>query len=123
MAKKEELKPIEVATDDAAERQRIADGIAQDKAQTHAAQAAPATSGTPSASVNVQANGAGNSNAFGKSYSARSAGVTGYKVVNLENESKTETNQDTTSKQTTVGDQKTQSTNESQEKNKHRVEF
>ena len=39
MAKKEELKPIEVATDDAAERQRIADGIAQEKAQTEAVKA------------------------------------------------------------------------------------
>ena len=39
MAKKEELKPIEVATDEAAERQRIADGIAQEKAQTEAVKA------------------------------------------------------------------------------------
>ena len=74
---KEELKPIEVATDDAAERQRIADGIAQEKAQREAAQAkeapvqpvipvgqaenvpattaAPVTSGAPSTSVNLPA--------------------------------------------------------------------
>jgi len=39
MAKKEELKPIEVATDEAAERQRIADGIAQEKAQAEAVKA------------------------------------------------------------------------------------
>lgn len=36
---KEELKPIEVATDEAAERQRIADGIAQEKAQREAVKA------------------------------------------------------------------------------------
>ena len=100
--------------DEIAERKKIADGVAQNKAQTPATPAASVTSGAPSTSVNVQANGAGNSNAFGKSYSARSAGVTGYKVVNLDNESQTETNQDTTSKQTTVGNQETQSTNESQ---------
>lgn len=105
--------------DEIAERQKIADGIAQEKAQSEAAQppvspTTSSTSGTPSASVNVQANGAGNSTAFGKSYSARRSGSTGYDVVNLENESQTETNQDTTSKQTTVGNQETESTNESQ---------
>ena len=100
----ENIAPTE---DEIAERKKIADGVAQNKAQTQAAQAAPATSGTPSASVNVQANGGGNSNAFGKSYSARSAGVTGYEVVNLDNESQTKTSQDTTSKQTTVGNQNT----------------
>ena len=74
---KEELKPIEVATDDAAERQRIADGIAQEKAQREAIKAkettvqsaipvgqaenvpattaAPVTSGAPSTSVNLPA--------------------------------------------------------------------
>ena len=40
---KEELKPIEVATDEAAERQRIADGIAQEKAQTEAIKAKETT--------------------------------------------------------------------------------
>ena len=123
MAKKEELEELEAmdntsteniapTEDEIAERKKIADGVAQDKAQTPASPAASVNSGA--ASVNVQANGAGNSNAFGKSYSGRSAGVTGYKVVNLDNESKTETNQDTTSKQTTVGNQETQSTNESE---------
>ena len=105
----ENIAPTE---DEIAERKKIADGVAQNKAQTPASPAASVNSG--GASVNVQANGAGNSTAFGKSYSARSAGVTGYKVVNLENESETKTNQDTTSKQTTVGNQETQSTNESQ---------
>ena len=105
----ENIAPTE---DEIAERKKIADGVAQDKAQTPASPAASVNSG--GASVNVQTNGTGNSNAFGKSYSARSAGVTGYKVVNLENESQTNTNQDTTSKQTTVGNQETQSTNESQ---------
>ena len=145
MAKKEELKPMEVAPDEAVERQKIADGIAQEKAQSEAAKAkettaqpvappvgqldnmtatplaqAPvspttsSTSGTPSASVSVQANGAGNSTAFGKSYNARRSGSTGYDVVNLENESQTQTNKDTISKQTTVGNQETESTNESQ---------
>ena len=74
---KEELKPIEVATDEAAERQGIADGIAQEKAQTEAVKAketpvqpittvgqaenatatpaAPVTSGTPAAAVNLPA--------------------------------------------------------------------
>ena len=107
----ENIAPTE---DEIAERKKIADGVAQNKAQTPASPAASVASGTPSASVNVQANGAGNSTAFGKSYSARNAGVTGYKVVNLENESETKTNQETTSKQTTVGNQETQSTNESQ---------
>ena len=100
--------------DEIAERKKIADGVAQNKAQAPASPAASVASGTPSASVNVQANGAGNSTAFGKSYSARNAGVTGYKVVNLDNESQTETNQETTSKQTTVGSQETESTNESE---------
>lgn len=107
----ENIAPTE---DEIAERKKIADGVDQNKAQTPASPAASVASGTPSASVNVQANGAGNSTAFGKSYSARNAGVTGYKVVNLENESETKTNQETTSKQTTVGNQETQSTNESQ---------
>lgn len=107
----ENIAPTE---DEIAERKKIADGVAQNKAQTSAPPAASATSGTPSVSVNVQANGAGNSTAFGKSYSASKKGVTGYKVVNLENESQTDTNQETTSKQTTVGSQETESTNESQ---------
>ena len=107
----ENIAPTE---DEIEERKKIADGIAQEKAQTEAVKAASVTSGTPSASVNVKTNGAGNSNAFGKSYSARSAGVTGYKVVNLDNESETETNQDTTSKQTTVGSQDTTSSNTSE---------
>ena len=107
----ENIAPTE---DEIAERKKIADGVAQNKAQAPASPAASVASGTPSASVNVQANGAGNSTAFGKSYSARNAGVTGYKVVNLDNESQTETNQETTSKQTTVGSQETESTNESE---------
>ena len=125
MAKKEELEELEVmdatstenvapTEDEIAERKKIADGVAQNKAQTSTPPTASVNSGTPSASVNVQANGGGNSTAFGKSYNARSAGVTGYKVVNLENESKTETNQDTTSKQTTVGSQDTTSSNTSE---------
>ena len=44
MAKKEELKPMEVAPDEAAERQKIADGVAQEKAQSEAAQAKETTS-------------------------------------------------------------------------------
>ena len=107
----ENIAPTE---DEIAERKKIADGVAQNKAQTPTSPAASVASGTPSASVNVQANGTGNSTAFGKSYNARRSGVTGYEVVNLENESETKTNQETTSKQTTVGNQETQSTNESQ---------
>ena len=43
MAKKEELKKMEVATDEAVEKQKIADGIAQEKAQSEAAQAKETT--------------------------------------------------------------------------------
>ena len=120
MAKKEELKPIEVATDEAAERQKIAEGIAQDKAQSESAQAkeAPAQSittvgpvenipATPAAQSSVKEGMAAIKDTVGKPSTVKStvsaignirgSGSTGYDVVGLSSANESQGVQSTTS--------------------------
>ena len=120
MAKKEELKPIEVATDEAAERQRIADGIAQEKAQREAAQVkeAPVQSvipvgqvenlpATPAAQASVKEGIAAIKETVGKPSTVKStvstignirgSGSTGYDVVGLRSANESQGTQSTTS--------------------------
>ena len=126
MAKKEELKPIEVATDDAAERQRIADGIAQEKAQTEAIKAkeAPVQSvipvgqaenlpATPAAQESVKEGMAAIKDAVGKPSTVKStvstignirgSGSTGYDVVGLRSANESQGSQSTTSANVSSG--------------------
>ena len=117
---KEELKPIEVATDEAAERQRIADGIAQEKAQTEAAQVkespvqpvipvvqAVNIPATPAAQASVKEGMAAIKDAVGKPSTVKStvsaignirgSGSTGYDVVGLRSANESQGAQSTTS--------------------------
>ena len=133
MAKKEELKPIEVATDDAAERQRIADGIAQEKAQTEAVKAkeAPVQSvipvgqagnlpATPATQASVKEGMIAIKDAVSKPSTVKStvssignirgSGSTGYDVVGLRSANESQGSQNTTSANISSG--KTQQTQE-----------
>ena len=123
---KEELKPIEVATDDAAERQRIADGIAQEKAQREAAQVKEAPvqpvapvaqveniTAAPAAQESVKEGMAAIKGAVGKPSTTKStvstignirgSGSTGYDVVGLRSANESQGSQSTTSANVSSG--------------------
>ena len=120
MAKKEELKPIEVATDEAAERQKIADGIAQEKAQTETVKSKEDTvqpiipvgqaenlPASPAAQESVKEGMAAIKDAVGKPSTVKStvstignirgSGSTGYDVVGLRSANESQGTQSTTS--------------------------
>ena len=120
MAKKEELKPIEVATDEAAERKKIADGVAQNKAQMEAAQAKETPvqptipvgqveniPATPAAQASVKEGMAAIKETVGKPSTVKStvstignirgSGSTGYDVVGLSSANESQGSQSTTS--------------------------
>ena len=123
---KEELKPIEVATDEAAERQRIADGIAQEKAQTEAIKAKETTvqsaipvgqaenvPATPAAQSSVKESMAEIKDTVGKPSTVKStvstignirgSGSTGYDVVGLRSANESQGSQSTTSANVSSG--------------------
>ena len=117
---KEELKPIEVAADEAAERQRIANGIAQEKAQKEAVKAKEAPvqpvipvgqaenlPASPAAQESVKEGMAAIKDAVGKPSTVKStvstignirgSGSTGYDVVGLRSANESQGTQSTTS--------------------------
>lgn len=134
MAKKEELKPMEVAPDEAVERQKIADAIAQEKAQSEAAQAKEVTAqpvappvgqldnmpATPLDQANVKEGMAAIKETVGKPSTVKStvstignirgSGSTGYDVVGLRSANESQGSQNTTSANISSG--KTQQTQE-----------
>ena len=131
---KEELKPIEVAADEAAERQRIANGIAQEKAQKEAVKAKEAPvqpvipvgqaenlPASPAAQESVKEGMAAIKDAVGKPSTVKStvstignirgSGSTGYDVVGLRSANESQGTQSTTSANISSGTtQQTQET-------------